>query len=577
MATIFDLPMRLLLRLQSLDPMLDTDYQEVLASVFEVLNGESKNILLRHNLNSKSIFYDSSSRAFHYSPPLSFHSTIHSKKIHHEILIQLLEKMDEFLTSIRPVNETSPPQEAYAFCEKLETLLSSLERQREHLEEKDYQDIRLAFFYEFIGYLDRLELTVKPNKRGLTGNVMKIFLKEVFIKHALQGINFNVWDDEDIEALNIDYMPDNLKQEVKNRKLAVIETEQFWFLIAPSTELGMNRYSACRFLKEDNEFGLYTTQGLCLPKNIYKNERVMAIVMELFSSIYTLEMSVSMEVLRFSENCKKAQQECLMPLLRTPITVTGSMRLEDAVLLRVNEFERKLCELILSAIPAVIRCANAKDDRFIFNYYLEKTLNEIWWDLETFNLLPEVANNPHARLLCNRLLSYRLILNKTQGILWQTDKSLEQRIEMLLKPCKTIHRLAEEAIVRDNELDELAEAMDDYQHEVEEGRFFAKLGFGRPKYTAEELSEARLQLIHNTFEKIGDCAKTYKDTMVCFETENPSSYVNEGDYRHYAVCFSKYALEKLPFIIKVHESRHRFSLPQFCADVSDIPMPDDYY
>lgn len=571
MATIFDLSLRQRLRLQSLEPILDKDYEAVLMEIFEVLDGTSKNILLRHNLNPKSIFYDSGSKTLHYSPPLSFHSTIHNKKILNDTVLETLHKMERFLVGIQPPkadDDPLPALDTYEFCQELEELLDAFTKQKSTLGDNEYNDILIAFLYEFIQYLEHLELTVPQNRRGLTGNVMKIFLKEVYIKHTLQGINFNAWDDDDIEALSIDYMPDPLKHEIQNRKLAVIETAQFWFLISPVTDGKSNRYSACRFLHEDNDFGLYLTHGLCIPKNIYKNEKALAIIMELFTSIYTLEMSVSMEVVRFSEDCKKAQHEHLTPLLTTPLP--DDILPKDAIRIRLNEYERKLTDLILCKIPNVIQNAHSKDDYFIFNHYLEKTLNELWWDLECFNLLPSANASNEARLLCNRLLSYRLLLKKAQPILWNANKDWKTRIETLLKPKKSIQHIATEAVRQDDDIDTLINDVKTYEENLEEGRLFARLGFGRPDYTIEELRDARLELIEDTFIKIVECANLHKDTTVCFELENPSSYINDDEHSHYAICHSRYAIDKLPFIICLPKNKIRFKIQGFYEQVQAL-------
>lgn len=69
MANLFDLSFHQLLKLQSLDPMLDDDYDDLLTVIFYILDDDSKRSLLTHNLNPKGIFYDEAQKTFSFTPP----------------------------------------------------------------------------------------------------------------------------------------------------------------------------------------------------------------------------------------------------------------------------------------------------------------------------------------------------------------------------------------------------------------------------------------------------------------------------------------------------------------------------
>lgn len=107
MATIFDLSIRLLLRLQSLDPYLDNDYDPVLSTIFNILDNDSKTILLTHNLNPKGIFYDETKKSFYHHPAKSFASIIQNKADLNGKLIGIVKQLEKFLANITP-----PPQQS---------------------------------------------------------------------------------------------------------------------------------------------------------------------------------------------------------------------------------------------------------------------------------------------------------------------------------------------------------------------------------------------------------------------------------------------------------------------------------
>lgn len=105
MATIFDLSVRLLLRLQSLDPYLDSDYADVLGTIFYILDDDSKNILLSHHLKAKGIFYDETKKSFYHESIKSFASITQNKADLNGKLIGIVKQLERFLADIPP-----PPQ-----------------------------------------------------------------------------------------------------------------------------------------------------------------------------------------------------------------------------------------------------------------------------------------------------------------------------------------------------------------------------------------------------------------------------------------------------------------------------------
>lgn len=115
------------------------------------------------------------------------------------------------------------------------------------------------------------------------------------------------------------------------------------------------------------------------------------------------------------------------------------------------------------------------------------------------------------------------------------------------------------------QLEKLIADVKTYDNKKSSGNFFAKLGFGKPKYTIEELKEAKKDLNETFFVDIIRHAKKYKQAMVYMEYETDFE-INE-DYRHYAIANESQSLARLPYIIALPEDRERFSLESLKDDV----------
>lgn len=106
MATIFDLSPYQLFRLQSLDPILDDNYRDILEVIFPILDAKSQELLLVRNLNPRGITSDLSRRTFSHATPESIESLIR-KGLSHSSLVAIAKKMQAFLAELpKETNKT---------------------------------------------------------------------------------------------------------------------------------------------------------------------------------------------------------------------------------------------------------------------------------------------------------------------------------------------------------------------------------------------------------------------------------------------------------------------------------------
>lgn len=431
MATLFDLSLRQLMRLQALDPMLDENFEAILTVIFYILDDDSKRTLLTQNLNPKGIFYNPTTQRFTCQKPKTLTEMLNtglSQELSGAKLIRVVKRMKAFIDQCYPPlllgnaeqgveSPATVKLNAVDFAEQLESLMFAFDECRYESYNEKVNDVHRAFLYELSEVVNFVDFQIAENRRGINDRIIKLFLKEIYIKYAIQGINFCAWDSDDLDGLDIN-MPDALKNEIRDRKLAVIETQKFWFLIAPPKNPNANRYSLCRFLEEDREYGLYVTYGCFVPIARVDDEDVMAIIMKLISTIYTLEKALSPSLIKFIEDTKQAHYRHLAPLLRQKILSSGNM--EEAVTERLIQYEKKLSSLALARIPLIMQNKMSENDFFIFTYHVEKTLSNIWRDLEAFCLLPVAEFTLSAPIMRNRLMCYRLLLQKKYVHLMQS-------------------------------------------------------------------------------------------------------------------------------------------------------------
>lgn len=104
MATLFDISLKKLIDLQSIDPYLDENFSEILTVIFYVLDTDSKRILLSKFLNPKGIFYNQTTKEFNIKAHDSLSTLLSSgfcEKLNGDIL-RITKRMQDFLDRLPP-------------------------------------------------------------------------------------------------------------------------------------------------------------------------------------------------------------------------------------------------------------------------------------------------------------------------------------------------------------------------------------------------------------------------------------------------------------------------------------------
>lgn len=428
-------------------------------------------------------------------------------------------------------------------------------------EERELMAVRVAFLYELAQIIKSVHVHIAENRRGINAEVVKTFIKQVFIKHELQGINFRAWDSDDFDALQLNHFPEILKEEISSRRLSIIETERFWFLIAPIRTFDINRYSITRFLNEDTEYGLYITYGCFVPRHRL-NEQVLQIILKLISTIYTIEMSASATLLGFMGESRKTFTTQLQPLLRQ--TLSFGEGLENAVATRLEQYKNVLNLLILSKIPHVMQSIISNpDDRAIFVRYVGVLFNNIWQDVEMFGLLPAAEYADATEILSARLLCYRLFMKKSQNFYWDGATTWEEKAQGALLPAQKIEGFFQDVDNERASVEKMHADLEAYEENLAKGKLLTKLGFGKPDYDREDLEEYSKEISSNFFIKIIRMAKEQKQFVVYYEFEGLGTLGDDKEYRHYSIPTGRTGLDKLPLLARLPKNRQNIDIKSF--------------
>ncbi|MBE9578584.1 MULTISPECIES: hypothetical protein [Moraxella] len=420
--------------------------------------------------------------------------------------------------------------------------------------------------YEFSDWLDTIKLEMPKSVRQINERIFKIFTKEVFIKSLIQGRDFRYLEAVDLDLYGVTHFPAFIQKEASNRKLLIVETKHIWFIVSPSETLGSNPFSLRRFLAEDITGGFAYFNGLALTKSLCDKPEVQEVMLKFVNRIFSLDRNISDELKKYAIHIRKMVKEQFTPiLLDSKFTADGSSA-EKTIARRIIKFEELLTSSVLRQLPTMISIAkNSEFDQEFLFHRLNGFFNELLILIKNFRMHPLARHAFVAQHLQLRVLALDVLIQKNRGAIFDPTISTEELREKLGEAMNDIRESYEEGLNNMAEIEELIANTKAYDDKKASGGFFAKLGFGKPKYTMEELREAKQELNEEFFVEIVRLAKKHKQAIVYVEYETDFE-INE-DYRHYAIANESYGLARLPYIIALPEDRETFSLEALKDDV----------
>lgn len=553
MLTIYELSRYQLGRIYAIDANLDRGWQKTLKEVFDVLDDEGRKNIVDKVLKPRNIEFNALNETFLNQPPPSFKNFCSSFYVDNRKIARVIEDLNTVLDN-RQLDQ------------KIDDVADLLEAIFHHLNEIELDNVpnppllkkqlKTSFLYDFAKWIDEVEFAFDAGIRQLTRDMVKSYIKEVYIKQQIQGRDFRSWNGEEINYLGVEHFPKELRDIAHDRKLHVIESHHYWFMVGPADKAGQNPYSLRRFLNEDvGRTSVFLTH-VVIPRQMYiDKENVRKFLLNCLSRIYTLDRSISADILKFFADAREINQTHLTTLLKKRLSGDGREP-EMIISERLVDYEKKLTSLILIKIPSIFRMAFQNiDDLEYLEFHLEKFLMELQNNIEEFKLYPLVRNSASARETKARLIALQLFLQKLNKQL--QDIIVSKDVEKLNEPLRLITATLEDSESSLQQLEAYRQKLQDYDEKVAKGGLWVKLGMvKKPDFTEEDIQNSLVEVQENLFIEIVRIAKVQRQFMSYIELETGQTI--DESYRHYAILDPKKQFGALPIVFSMPEDRLRF-------------------
>lgn len=551
---IYDLSEYQVYRLKSIDPALSSDWREVIRELLPQLNKESqagiyKSILEPRGINKNLVYKRSDTLK-----DVMSKTTIQNKELNN-IAVHMSKLIDSKPDSYKVLKLADE-------IEAMLDYLDGLDVQRSLYDQKIKINIRTAFLYDLADWVDKIELIIEDGLRNLNQDMVKTYLKEVFIKQKIQGRDFRSWDSTDLSFQELDHLPILIKEEGKQRKFFVVESKKYWFVIGIASQPNNNAYSFRRFLYEassgegSNKF-IYLTH-LIIKKDILSDNKYITHISHCMSRLYTLDRGVSDTILKFVLEAQHLNRTYLTTLLKKPLDQDGS-GLENIIANRIADYEKQLSILILNKLPNVIQTVlnDVNDQSFLF-YHLDQLIKKMIENNQDFRLQPLAMYSESSEIMVIKLVALRKILENLWSLFTVGGINIFHYESMMEKSLFTVKEKLKECENSLQEISVLKEELENYFKVKEEGSFWQKLKLGKsPGYTLEEVTEMESEINEDFFMFIVRLAKDKADSIVYPEFEC-DIIINES-YRHYAIADGKIGITRLPRIVRLPEDKSKFT------------------
>ncbi len=555
--SIYDLSEREVYQLKSIDPHLTDGWQDVLFQILPKVCKEGQESIAQRILTPCGIYYDRSSQSFKHTQAKTLQEIVNAYAINHPILQETIADMQSLLDTL--YNEI----DIYQFANQLEDILTRYAKiELSHDRPKLKQQVRNAFLYQIAYLLDDASFSIKAGIRNLNKHAVKSYLKEVYLKQQIQGWDFRNWDPFDIQK--IEGIPDWIKQGAKKCQYLVVETKQYWFLIARVNKPTDNPYSFKRFLSEysDSLGKSAIITHLAIAKDKIDDEAFTKHKRACLSRFYTVTGKIGNEVKNFVRESKKHQIQYLRPILSADINYHEEdiTHIEQAIYKQLLNYEKQLTVLILIKVPRIIQLIqnNASEQNFLF-YYLTQIIKQLTDGVEDFRLQPIASSSSYAEEMYLRLTSYNLLLYKLQDTIFNNQLTEAQRTQQITEPLTLLSKKFTAVNNQLADLDDYVVELRKYEAHQHNAGLLGRIFSGTtPDYTMDDIRDEYQKLREQLLTFILQLETKKRQVMVYPEYEFYQA--NDDDYNHYAFADGKMGIEHLPKLLKLPKDPNQFDI-----------------
>lgn len=560
--------------IHNLDPILTPNWQKILTETLALFDADSRQVIQESILAQKGIRYNDKKTRFEVIAPKTLSEVCKAHPTSNRQLLKVIERMFEFCEGLTPPPNTledAPAPIAYdaqLLADEVEAVLTFLNTVTINPDKKEHilrQKIKIAFLYQVASLLDYITINIPKTLRRIDEKVFKVYFKEIFINHAIRDYNFKYLEAVDLDLYQVHHFPSFIKQEVINRKLFLIETQSYWFLICPNETIDSNPFSIRRFLHEETLANYTYLNNVIVPKCYCDNEITQKFLLNLISRVYSLDNNISADLKKFSLLLKQYPRYKFAPIFEQPLAAIGT-NTERAIEKITIKFEEALSSSVLQYLPSLCISAqkSEKERDFLFNN-LNIFFHELLRLIDIFRLKPLVRDSFVVKNLITKIMGYNILLQKNKLWLCEQELSSHERNQPFKNAMPVLRESYEEKMEVLEKINLLQKEFKHYYDKNTKKSFWQKLGFGKPKYTLEDLKESQQELNNEFFLDIVRLSKNNKKAVVYLEHE--SNYIPNEDFRHYIISNETRGLSRLPYVIALPEDRELFSLDAIKDDV----------
>ena len=543
--------------LKNIHPVLNHDWMESVPRLLKQLDEGTRRLCYKNILAPKGISLTSTGKFIFTSQ----RNLTNAKKT---ITSRPLNTLTDEL--LRVVNAIGKTRNILLIGDALEAgfkQINDIDSKDNLVQQKEKILLTESFLYDFAAALRQHDFDVPENRRGLTADIIKTYIIEVYIKQKILNYGFSPLPLRALKKDRNPFVKIELFEAAKTHRLSIIDTERYYFFLAETPKAGLDPYSVRRFLTEDTSLG-----GRAAYFNVIAVDRT-----ELTSTHYqekirvdisnmaTPQRQLSSEIIQLVDRLEHTQVSHLLPLLMKPLEAEGAA-LQTVIEDRLRDYERNLCLMVLTKFTRSLKekAKSADDYEFLF-VSLKSFLIESLGDIHDFYYQSPTRWSSKSQELEFKVIAYLRLLEKRKSSVFTSDsdavlamgdqvnyrKPMDELIQTVNKTIPIIQNLKTtllEAKRQDAERTSRQKSWDTF--------------LSRKRLEPKDAQQALDQALQEGYLAIVNIPKRYPTTTIYLEFEGLIS-VDES-VRHYALPKGEEGLSLLPMLIRLPEDTREFDI-----------------
>ncbi len=549
--------LELIRALKNIHPVLDYDWMESVPRLLKQLDEGTRRRCYKNILEPKGISLTSAGK-FTFTNQRSL--TNAKKTVTSRPLNTLTDEL------LRVVNAIGKTRNILLIADALEAgfkQINDIDTKDNLALQKEKLVLIESFLYDFAIALRQLDFDVPENRRGLTIDMIKTYIIEVYIKQKILNYSFSPLPLRELQNDRNHFINTELVQAAKAHRLSIMTTERYFFLIGEVSKPGLDLYSVRRLLTEDASMGGRAAYFhiLAVDRNELTSVHYQEKVRVDIESIVTPQRQLNSEIIELVDSLESVQVRHLLPLLIKPLEAEGTS-LQTVIEERLLDYERNLCTLALNKVTRSLKEKAKTPDDYEFLYVaLKSFVIESLGDIHDFYYQSPTRWSPKSQELEFKVIAYLRLLEKRKNSVFNSDreavlamgddhnyrKPMDELIQTVNKTIPIIQNLKntlQEAKRQDAERTSAQKSWDTF--------------LSRKRLEPKDVQQALDQALKESHLAIVNIPKRYPKITIYLEFEGLIS-VDES-VRHYALPKGEDGISLLPMLIRLPEDTREFDI-----------------